>query len=129
MQTSKKATILLVDDAPESRILAKWFFSTFGYTVHSAASAEEALACFDPALHSLVLTDNCMPGMNGAEMALIIKGKSPSTPIVMFSGNPPSNPAGVDVVIQKPQHLLSVKETMDALLASPRAQAVCAALP
>lgn len=111
-----KKTILLVDDASESRILAKWFLSTFDYVVHSAANAEDALARFDPTVHSLVLTDNSMPGMSGREMASIIKQRSPATPIIMFTGNPPVNLNCVDLVIQKPAHLLNVKHAIDRFI-------------
>jgi CheY-like chemotaxis protein len=116
---SSKKTILLVDDIDESRIIAKWFLSTFNYEVDAARSAEEALSRFDPAVHALVLTDNSMPGMTGGEMALTIRRQSPSTPIIMFSGNPPPNVDFIIVVIQKPQHLLAVKEAIDELLQNP----------
>ena len=73
-------TVLLVDDADEIRVTTKWFLAHFGYLVDSARNAEEALALFDPAIHDLVVTDNGMPGMTGAEMALVIKMRSPSLP-------------------------------------------------
>ena len=103
----------MVDDVDESRIIAKWFLSTFDYTVDAARSAEEALERFNPAVHALVLTDNSMPGMTGGEMASNIKRRSPATPIIMFTGNPPANLDCIDVVIQKPHHLLTVKEAVD----------------
>jgi len=115
-QPHLKKTILLVDDVDESRILAKWFLSMFDYSVEGVSSAKEALARFDPTLHDLVLTDNTMPGMTGAEMSLEIKKKSPKTPIIMFSGNPPHDLLCVDVVIKKPHHLLTVKEAVDHFL-------------
>jgi hypothetical protein len=46
-----------------------------------------------------------------------IKRRSPSTPAVMYTGNPPPDCSGIDVVILKPTHLLDVKEAMDKLLA------------
>lgn len=62
-------TILLVDDHDEYRVMAKWFLISFGFIVESARTATEALALFDPETHDLVITDNSMPGMSGAEMA------------------------------------------------------------
>ncbi len=73
-------TILLVDDLDDCRITTKWLLSNFGFAVESARNAEEALAVFNPAIHDLVLTDNSMPAMSGAELAHIIKMRSPSTP-------------------------------------------------
>lgn len=110
-------TILLVDDAYEVRITTKWFLTNFGYAVASATSAQEALSLFDPKIHDVVITDNLMPGMNGAEMAHIIKLRSPSTPVLMYTGHVPDDQACVDLVIQKPAHLLVLKENVDKLLA------------
>src|SRR5207253_6753402 len=72
-------TILLVDDVDACRVATKWFLSNFGFGVDSARNAEEALALFNPELHDVVVTDHSMPGMTGAEMAHIIKLRSPST--------------------------------------------------
>lgn len=111
-------TILLVDDRDASRLTTKWFLANFGFSVDTARDAEHALAIFDPRLHDIVLTDNAMPGMSGVEMAHVIKMRSPSTPIVMYTGNVPADPSGLDIVIQKPAHLLSVKDAIEYLLTS-----------
>jgi CheY-like chemotaxis protein len=71
---------------------------------------------FDPKLHDLVLTDNSMPGMSGAEMAHVIKLRSPSTPVLMYTGRPPEDQSCLDLVIQRPTHLLKLKEAVDRLL-------------
>jgi CheY-like chemotaxis protein len=110
-------TVLLVDDVDESRIVAKWFLSYFGYVVDSVRSAEEALGVFDPKVHDAVLTDNSMPGMTGVEMAHILKLRSPSTPVIMHTGSPPEDRSCLDFVVQKPVHLLEIKEALDKLLA------------
>lgn len=111
-------TILLVDDDLDTRLLTKMFLNNFGYEVDSANSAGEALSRFSPVLHDLVLTDNSMPGMTGGELAQIIKQKSPATPVVMCSGNPPNDCSAIDVVIKKPTYLLAIKDAIDKLLAS-----------
>jgi CheY-like chemotaxis protein len=109
-------TFLLVDDNDASRVATKWFLNNFGFEVDSARSAEEALALFDAHTHDLVITDNSMPAMSGAELAHIIKLRSPSTPVIMFSGAPPADHSCLDRVIQKPAHLLSLKEAAEHLL-------------
>jgi CheY-like chemotaxis protein len=111
-------TVLLVDDNVDTRLLTKMFLNNFGYEVDSAGSPGEALQYFNPAVHDLVLTDNSMPGMTGAEMAHIIKLRSPSTPVVMCTGNPPNDCSSVDVVIKKPTHLFAIKDAMEKLLAA-----------
>ena len=108
--------MLLVDDNVDTRLLTKMFLNNFGFEVDSADSASEALARFNPTLHDLVLTDNSMPGMTGGEMAHIIKMRSPSTPVVMCTGNPPNDVSPLDFVITKPTHLLAIKDAIDKLL-------------
>jgi len=116
---SSVRTILLVDDGHDTRILTKWFLNNFGFVVDSTQNASEALARFDPRIHDLVITDNTMPGMTGAEFAHVIKLRSPTTPIIMFSGNPPEDSACLDLVLQRPAHLMLLKEGVDRLLAAP----------
>jgi len=110
--------LLLVDDGDDTRVTTKWFLTSFGYAVDAARSAEEALALFNPAIHDLVVTDNAMPGMTGAEMAHVIKLRSPPTPVLMYSGNPPDDRSCLDLVIQRPTHLLTLKDAADRLLAA-----------
>jgi CheY-like chemotaxis protein len=109
-------TVLLVDDADESRITTKWFLANFGFTVDAVRTAEAALTLFNPAIHDLVITDNSMPGMTGAEMAHVIKLRSPSTPVLMYSGNPPEDRTCLDLVVQRPTHLLTLRDAAEKLL-------------
>jgi DNA-binding NtrC family response regulator len=109
-------TILLVDDMDACRITMKWFLANFDYCVVAARSAEEAASIFNPSVHDLVLTDNSMPGMTGAELAHFVKERSPSTLVMMYTGKPPTDQSDLDMVIQKPTHLLLVKEAIDKLL-------------
>jgi CheY-like chemotaxis protein len=111
-------TVLLVDDNVDTRLLTKMFLNNFGYEVDSADNPAEALNRFNPSVHDLVLTDNSMPGMTGSEMAHIIKLRSPATPVVMCTGNPPNDCSSVDVMIKKPTHLFAIKDAVDKLLPS-----------
>ena len=110
-------TILLVDDQDERRITTKWFLSNFGYVVVTARSAEQALATFIPEIHDVVVTDNTMPGVSGVEMAHIMKLRSPTTPVIMYTSEPPEDMSCVDVVIQRPAHLLKLKYAIEDALA------------
>ena len=119
MSESKAApsrTVLLVDDQDANRIMTKWFLNHFGYTVESARSAEEALAMFNSQVHDLIVTDNSMPGMSGAEMSHVIKLRSASTPVVMLTGNLPSDRSCLDLVLHKPIHLMRLKEAIEQVL-------------
>lgn len=110
-------TILLVDDQDESRLTTKWFFGNFGFVVDSARNAQEALAVFDPKVHDLVITDNSMPGMSGVEMAHVMKLRAPRTPILMCTGEVPPDTSCVDLAVERPVHLLALRDAAVRLIA------------
>lgn len=113
-------SVLLVDAADDCRVATKWFLGSFGYEVESVRSAEEALALFNPKSHDLVITGNEMPGMTGVEMAHIIKLRSPSTPVVMYTTTLPQDRSCLNCVVEKPAHLLVLKEAVDLLVTAGR---------
>ena len=110
-------TILLVDDGDALRVTTMELLCSLGFTVDAARSGEEALALFDPHTHDAVVTDNAMPGISGAEMAHVIKLRSRSTPILMYTANPPEDRSCVDLVIQKPAPVMELKQGVEKLLA------------
>jgi len=110
-------TILLVDDRDDTRLMTRWFLANFGYAVEAVRNAEEALRVFDPSTHDVVITDNRMPGMSGLEMTHVLKLRSPTTPILMYCGEPPESSPAVDFVVKRPTHLLVLKDAIDRLLA------------
>jgi DNA-binding NtrC family response regulator len=109
-------TILLVDDARGTRLMTKWFLDYVGFVVHACSNPEDALARFDPKIHDLVVTENSMAPMTGAEMAHIIKMRSPNTPVLMYTGAPPADRSCLDAMIQKPAPLPALKAEIDKLL-------------
>jgi two-component system cell cycle sensor histidine kinase/response regulator CckA len=81
-------TILLAEDEPDLRDLARIFLQDYGYQVIAAANAEQAIQMAenlaDP-IH-LLLTDVVMPGMSGRQLAERILSKRPNTKIVYMTG-------------------------------------------
>jgi hypothetical protein len=74
----------------------------FRLRVESVRNAEEALALFECKICTIwVITDNRLPGMSGNEMAHIIKLRSPSTPVLMYTGLPPEDQSCLDFVLCK----------------------------
>ena len=116
-------SILLVDYYDASRIAIKWFLTYFNFEVHSARTGEEALVLFDPTIHDLIITNNSLPGIDGQELAHVIKMRAPRTPVIVFAGELPTNHNCLDRVIVKPTQLLLLQETVEALL-RPRFEAV-----
>jgi CheY-like chemotaxis protein len=111
-------SILLVDYDDASRIATKWFLAYFNFEVHSARSGEEALALFDRNIHDLIITENCLPGLNGQELAHVIKMRAPATPVIMYTSEPPKCSDSLNRVILKPTQLLILQETAHELIAS-----------
>jgi PAS domain S-box-containing protein len=81
-------TILVVEDQPELRKLARMVLEDHGYKVLAADNARDAL--FLSERHAgpihLMLTDVVMPGMNGRELADRLKPLRPEMKVVYMSG-------------------------------------------
>ncbi len=118
LASSHLKTILLVEDQDVCRITTKWFLANFGYRVVPTRSAEAALALFAPETHDVIVTDNDLAGLSGLELAHIIKLRSPSTPVIMYTGQPPADLSSLDWVIEKSAHLLTLKEAIDKAIAA-----------
>ena len=81
-------TILIAEDEPDLRELARIFLEGYGYKVLEAASAEQAIDIAEksPEKIDLLLTDVIMPGMSGRQLAESILAKRPKTKIVYMTG-------------------------------------------
>ncbi len=78
--------ILVVDDEPEIVDLLKSFLGIKGYEVSGALSGQEALSVLDEKKTDLMLLDIKMPGMQGTEVARIVKEKYPYIKIIVVTG-------------------------------------------
>ncbi len=81
--------ILIVDDEQKLVGLIKRHLERLGYTVTATADSQDALAKFRAAPHmfDIVMTDQTMPGLTGAELSKRILEIAPSMPIIMTSGH------------------------------------------
>jgi two-component system cell cycle sensor histidine kinase/response regulator CckA len=81
-------TILLAEDEPDLRDLARIFLESYGYKVLEAPTAEQAIrtANLFAGPIDLLLTDVIMPGMSGAQLAENILSTRPRTRIVYMTG-------------------------------------------
>lgn len=83
-------TVLVVDDEPDVRLVARLVLTSAGYDVHEASSGEEALsALFSDPRPDAVLLDVRMQGIDGWETMRRLR-RDPSgreTPVVIFTAN------------------------------------------
>jgi len=103
-------TILVVDDAEDTRLLYASYLSYAGLTVQEAGDGEEALAVVAKSPPDLVVMDLAMPHLDGWESTRRIKA-NPQTKdvcvIVVTSNAMPdqlakAHAAGADAVLTKP---------------------------
>ncbi len=82
-QKSPKANILIVDDEPTIRDLLENTMARTNYSCCFAENGEEALEMISGKVFDVVVTDVNMPGMDGIELAKIIKSQFTADVIVM----------------------------------------------
>ncbi|MFZ2445239.1 MAG: PAS domain S-box protein [Syntrophobacteraceae bacterium] len=81
-------SILFVDDEPGLANTGRTMLQKLGYKVLSTTSSVEALEAFlaAPDNFDLVITDQTMPDITGAELAKQIMRTRPDTPIILCTG-------------------------------------------
>lgn len=80
--------VLVVDDEPQLVELWKEVLTRYGYTVTGFDNSIRALSHFrdDPNQFDMVLLDQTMPGMTGADVARNILAERPTMPVIIATG-------------------------------------------
>jgi PAS domain S-box-containing protein len=80
--------VMVVEDNDDVRELAESVLQMAGYTVHAAASGEQALALMEQGTRvDLLFTDVIMPGgMNGLELVDKVRRQHPALPVLVTTG-------------------------------------------
>jgi PAS domain S-box-containing protein len=82
-----RGTALLVDDEELVRMSTAAMLADMGFAVVEAASAEEALRILEGGLSAdLIITDHLMPGMNGTDLARLVRSDRPDVRVLIVSG-------------------------------------------
>ena len=86
--SAAKGTVLVVDDDPQIKAIARRTLAGDGLSVLEASSAEEALAICGRIKNriDLLLTDMVLPKMTGVELAERMKSDYPGIKIIYMSG-------------------------------------------
>ncbi|MCH4868465.1 hybrid sensor histidine kinase/response regulator [Pseudomonas sp. TMW22089] len=87
MKSDIQAKLLIVDDLPENLLALEALIKGEDRTVYKALSADEALSLLLQHEFAIAILDVQMPGMNGFELAELMRGteKTKSIPIVFVS--------------------------------------------
>ena len=113
---------MVVDDEPAVRDAIKMLFQFDGHKVQIASGGQEALSLLENGEFDLITTDYSMSGMQGDELAAIIKKRLPHQPIIMITAyadmlKSSDNPLpGVDRIISKPFSLAELREAIAKVL-------------
>ena len=121
----RAARVLLVDDDQRLLAVLSDMLRSGGHHVTTAASGEEAIATFDPALHDVVITDLGMPQVNGWQVAEAVKTRAPKTRVFLLTGwgegvTASESSKYVDQVLAKP---ISADALFEQLAGGPRPEA------
>ncbi len=85
-----KEHILVVDDDATVRSFTEFVLQSYGYSCTVAANGNEAIKKVEKHLDNidLILSDVILPGMNGREMAKILKQHNPKLALLLMSSYP-----------------------------------------
>ena len=97
-------TVLVIDDETGITDVIEEALRMVGYEVEVAYNGREGIRKFDDQPYDLVITDICMPGVNGNSVARHIRSSSnAATPIIGMSGTPwMLEDDNFDMVLAKP---------------------------
>ncbi len=121
---SRKLTVLVVDDDPLVLTNMAAMLEDLGHVVHEASSALEALSILGrESAIELVLTDQAMPQMTGAELIGEIKSRRPKLPVILSTGFA-ELPPGIDplqqITLAKPFLQYDLEQAVNAALEDPK---------
>ena len=78
--------ILVVDDDQQVRTMIKLTLERDGYGVTEASDGSEAVKIYQQETFDLVITDIVMPGKEGIETIMELRGLNPGAQIIAISG-------------------------------------------
>jgi CheY-like chemotaxis protein len=113
-----RSTILVVDDDPDVRAFLADSLASLGYDHVVAEDGQAALRTVERIIPDAMILDFAMPGINGAEVARLIRGRVPDLPIVFASGY--SESAAIESVQDDRSRMLHKPFKVDELQAALR---------
>ena len=83
----REKRVLIVDDERVIADTLRAIFSNEGYSARAAYSAEDALPLIAEWNPQIVIIDVRLPGMNGIDLAVIMKAQFPHCNSLLFTGD------------------------------------------
>ena len=126
----EQGRILFVDDEATLVHIGQTMLTHLGYDVVSYTNSEEALAAFRaaPERFDLVMTDQTMPHLTGADLARALRDLRPDIPIILCTGYSQTMMAeqaaqlGLDAFCMKPLRIRDLEVTIRRVLTQHRAR-------
>jgi DNA-binding response OmpR family regulator len=117
--TTDAPRLLVIDDEAVLRGLLRDMLAVCGYDVDLAEDGAAGIARFQQNQYRAVITDLLMPGMNGFEVASVLRTIDPAVKIIMLTGSAPQLTAGRAreaglTLLHKPIALSDLKAAVDA---------------
>ena len=118
--------VLVVDDDPRSRKLARDTLASLGYVVIEATTAEQAVELAGHVPPALILMDIRLPGMSGLEALVELRAKPAlkGVPVVAVTASALRGEEskllekGFNGCVAKPYHFRELAELVDQLIGS-----------
>jgi signal transduction histidine kinase/DNA-binding response OmpR family regulator/HPt (histidine-containing phosphotransfer) domain-containing protein len=129
--------VLVVDDNSDHRFIASRYLSSWGCKPIEAAGGEEALAVLQASVEShepfdLIVTDHCMPGMDGIRLAHAVQAIKAlqGTPAILLTSMGRADAthqslagSGIRGCLTKPIKQHDLRQTIEAVLSAATAPA------
>ena len=111
-----KRRALVVDDNDAVRKVLPALLEVHNYDTEVTDNPENALEIIAQRQFDVVFTDYEMPGMNGIELARVVREKSPHSTIILMTGLAASDlfrSSRADGFLQKPFSVDALREALD----------------
>jgi len=109
--------VLVIDDEKMISDMLQQALTQFGYSVETAPDGREGLQIYENGDFNLVITDICMPDIDGHDVVRHIRNSDrPNTPVIGMSGTPwLMNGNGFDYTFPKPFEIKTLINTVNEL--------------
>ena len=110
--------ILVIDDEKVIVSILQQLLEKFGHYVETAADGSEGIQKFDNDCFDMVITDICMPGVDGNSVAKHIRSSDKKhMPVIGMSGTPwVFENYSFDTILEKPFQLKTIIDSVEELL-------------